>query len=107
MGIPTLVLREVTERPEGVTAGILRLVGTDIRLIMEEAHRILDNPELPGKLSNTENPFGDGKAAEKIVKALLEYHKQDMVNFLNCQAWKRIPPTQFASSQAVRNQRSS
>jgi len=78
MGIPTLVLREVTERPEGVTAGILRLVGTDINLIVNEAHRILDNMEFPGNLPGFENPFGDGKAAAKIVKALVEFHKKDM-----------------------------
>ncbi len=78
MGIPTLVLREVTERPEGVTAGILRLVGTDINLIVNEARRILDNMVLPGNLPGFENPFGDGKAADKIVKALVEFHKKDM-----------------------------
>ena len=77
MEIPTLVLREVTERPEGVTAGFLRLVGTDAHLIVEEARKILDNPELPGRLSQMVNPFGDGKAADKIVKALVKFHKEN------------------------------
>ncbi len=79
MGIPTLVLREVTERPEGISAGILRLVGTDIHRIVEEARNILDNPGLPGNLPGFENPFGDGQAADKIVKALVEHHKKESV----------------------------
>jgi UDP-N-acetylglucosamine 2-epimerase (non-hydrolysing) len=74
--IPALVLREKTERPEGVTAGVLKLVGTDTGRILAEARNLLDNREAYLAMVNVENPFGDGHAAEKIVKALLEYREQ-------------------------------
>lgn len=72
-GKPTLVLREKTERPEGVAAGVLRLVGTDPRRIVAEASRLLDDPVAYNEMAHAANPFGDGHAAERIVKALLEY----------------------------------
>lgn len=71
-GIPVLVLREVTERPEGVEAGILRLVGTETRHIVEEAKRLLDDPVEYGRMAKASNPYGDGHAAERIVGALLK-----------------------------------
>ena len=74
--IPTLVLREKTERPEGVTAGVLKLVGTDTERILTEARNLLENREAYLAMVNVENPFGDGHAAEKIVKALLEFREQ-------------------------------
>lgn len=73
LGKPTLVLREVTERPEGVEAGVLRLVGTDTRRIVSEARRLLDDEAAYRIMSQAANPFGDGKAASRIVKALLDY----------------------------------
>jgi UDP-N-acetylglucosamine 2-epimerase (non-hydrolysing) len=73
--IPALVLREITERPEGVTAGVLKLVGTDTGRILAEARNLLDNREAYLAMVNVENPFGDGHAAEKIVKALLEFRE--------------------------------
>jgi UDP-N-acetylglucosamine 2-epimerase (non-hydrolysing) len=71
--IPTLVLREVTERPEGVEAGVLKLVGTDPERILREARRLLDDPEAARAMASAPNPFGDGHAAGRIVEALLNY----------------------------------
>lgn len=71
-GIPVLVLRETTERPEGVDAGTLKLVGTETSRIVAEAGRLLDDPVEYGKMSKASNPYGDGHAAERIVEALLK-----------------------------------
>jgi UDP-N-acetylglucosamine 2-epimerase (non-hydrolysing) len=71
--IPTLVMRQVTERPEGVAAGVLKLVGTDPDLIFREASRLLDDPQAAQAMSSIANPFGDGHAAERIVQAMLDY----------------------------------
>ncbi len=72
-GIPVLVLREVTERPEGVQAGTLKLVGTDTARIVAEANRLLDDPSAYAQMARAVNPFGDGRAAGRIVSALLSY----------------------------------
>lgn len=72
LGIPTLVLRERTERQEGVTAGTLKLVGTDPKVIFEAAQELLDVPEAYAAMSGAVNPYGDGHAAERIAAALLE-----------------------------------
>ncbi|MCL4274683.1 MAG: UDP-N-acetylglucosamine 2-epimerase (non-hydrolyzing) [Anaerolineales bacterium] len=69
-GIPTLVLRDVTERPEGVAAGTLKLAGTETSRIVEEAKRLLDDESAYGEMARAANPYGDGHAAEKIVRAL-------------------------------------
>ena len=71
-GIPVLVMREVTERPEGVAAGTLKLVGTDSAHIIREAKRLLDEPAAYAEMARAANPFGDGHAAERILDALLE-----------------------------------
>ena len=71
--IPTLVLREVTERPEGVQAGILTLVGSDETAILSESRKHLADNVHQTKM--TSNPFGDGRAAEKIVTALLNFQE--------------------------------
>jgi len=73
LGIPTLVLREVTERPEGVAAGVLKLVGTDPSRIVREARQLLDDPDAYQKVACAANPFGDGHASERIVAALLNW----------------------------------
>lgn len=75
LGIPTLVLRETTERPEGVEAGILKLVGTQTDRIVNEAAHLLDNPDAYKKITSIQNPFGDGHAAGRIVAALMERSK--------------------------------
>jgi UDP-N-acetylglucosamine 2-epimerase (non-hydrolysing) len=73
-GVPTLVLREVTERPEGIEAGTLKIVGTDKGRILEEANHLLDDPAAYAAMARAANPFGDGHAAERIVAALLAAH---------------------------------
>ncbi len=72
-GVPVLVLREVTERPEGIDAGVLKLVGTQASRIVQEAGRLLDDPAAHAQMAKAANPFGDGHAAEKIVQALVSY----------------------------------
>jgi UDP-N-acetylglucosamine 2-epimerase len=71
LGIPGLVLREVTERPEGVETGALRIVGTDRGRIVSEASRLLDDAREHARMARADNPFGDGHAAERIVASLL------------------------------------
>jgi len=73
-GVPVLVLREVTERPEGVEAGTLKLAGTDTGVIIHEATRLLDDPSAYAAMAKAVNPFGDGHAAERIV-ATLQAHR--------------------------------
>lgn len=73
LGVPVLVLREVTERPEGVQAGTVRLVGTDTRQIVTQATRLLDDPTAHAEMARAVNPYGDGHAAERIVQAILDY----------------------------------
>lgn len=71
LGIPALVLRDVTERPEGVDSGALRIVGTDRERIVREAGRLLDDRTEYERMAHAPNPFGDGHAAERIVASLL------------------------------------
>ena len=71
-GVPTLVLRDVTERPEGVKAGTLKLVGTETSHIVEEAKRLLYDKSAYAQMAKAANPYGDGHAAEKIIQTLLE-----------------------------------
>jgi UDP-N-acetylglucosamine 2-epimerase (non-hydrolysing) len=71
-GTPVLVMRQVTERPEGVQAGTVRLVGTDSHVILREACRLLDDPAEYEKMARAVNPYGDGKAAGRIVDAILQ-----------------------------------
>ncbi len=73
LGRPVLVLRRVTERPEGVEAGTLRLVGTDRSRIVEETSRLLTDAAAYQAMARSRNPFGDGRAAERIVQALRFY----------------------------------
>ena len=72
LGKPVLVLREVTERPEAVDAGTVLLVGTDRRRIFNETVRLMDSDEAYQQMAQAVNPYGDGRAAERIVKVLLE-----------------------------------
>jgi UDP-N-acetylglucosamine 2-epimerase (non-hydrolysing) len=72
-GIPTLVLRDVTERPEGVEAGTLKLVGTDTNRITTAAGSLLDDASAYAGMAKAANPFGDGHAAERIVRSLLDF----------------------------------
>jgi UDP-N-acetylglucosamine 2-epimerase (non-hydrolysing) len=71
-GIPVLVMRDRTERPEGVAAGTAKLVGTDQQRIMGEARNLLENSESYEQMAKAVNPYGDGKSAQRIVQALLQ-----------------------------------
>jgi len=73
LGKPVLVLRDVTERPEAVEAGTVKLVGTDIDQIVNEANELLRNPEAYSKMSKSINPYGDGIASKRIVEAIMKY----------------------------------
>jgi UDP-N-acetylglucosamine 2-epimerase (non-hydrolysing) len=75
LGIPVLVLRETTERPEGVEAGTLKLVGTETDQIVREATRLLDDPVAYAEMARAANPYGDGHAAERIIEGLLRVEK--------------------------------
>jgi UDP-N-acetylglucosamine 2-epimerase (non-hydrolysing) len=70
LGVPVLVLREVTERPEAVECGTVRLVGSDRERIVTEARRLLDDPREYERMARAVNPYGDGRAAQRIVAAL-------------------------------------
>ncbi|GAC1317085.1 MAG: UDP-N-acetylglucosamine 2-epimerase (non-hydrolyzing) [Chloroflexota bacterium] len=71
LGKPALVLREVTERPEGLHTGALRLIGTDRARIVQQTTRLLDDPAEYQRMAEADNPYGDGHAAERIVASLL------------------------------------
>ena len=72
LGKPVLVMRDTTERPEGVEAGTLRLVGTDEGNIYREFSRLLDDPEEYKAMSHSSNPYGDGHASERVANVLSE-----------------------------------
>jgi UDP-N-acetylglucosamine 2-epimerase (non-hydrolysing) len=76
LGTPVLVLRERTERPEALDAGTAKLVGTDPVRILAETRRLLDDPQAHNAMAQAANPFGDGHAADRIVKALID-HQSD------------------------------
>lgn len=72
LGKPVLVMRDTTERPEAVTAGTVRLVGTDSALIVSEALRLLDDVVAYDAMSRAHNPYGDGKASARILERLIQ-----------------------------------
>lgn len=72
LGKPVLVTREITERPEAVEAGTVRLVGTDVERIVVEAERLLDDSDWYATMARAHNPYGDGKGAARIVDRLLK-----------------------------------
>ncbi|MGE7606296.1 non-hydrolyzing UDP-N-acetylglucosamine 2-epimerase [Peribacillus frigoritolerans] len=84
LGVPVLVLRDTTERPEGIAAGTLRLAGTDEKTIYDLAHELLTDQEVHEKMSKASNPYGDGNASIRIAEAIRYYFKQ-----------KNMPPTRF------------
>ena len=73
LGKPVLVMRDTTERPEAISAGTVKLVGTDKETIVAETHRLLDNTVAYERMSLANNPYGDGYAANRIVRFLKEY----------------------------------
>lgn len=74
LGKPVLVLRDVTERPEAVEYGTVKLVGTDVEKIVSEANNLINNKESYEKMSKAINPYGDGEASKRIADAILKYY---------------------------------
>lgn len=74
LGKPVLVMRDTTERPEALDAGTVHLVGTDYDKIVNEVSNLLDNAEEYARMSHAVNPYGDGKACERIVRFLRTYN---------------------------------
>ena len=72
LGTPVLVMRDKTERPEGVESGTVKLVGTNIELIVESVTSLLEDEDLYKNMSQTKNPYGDGTASKQIAKILLD-----------------------------------
>lgn len=70
LGVPVLVLRDTTERPEGVEAGTLKLVGTETEDVIAAMTELLDNPEAHKQMAETKNPYGDGTASKRILNAI-------------------------------------
>lgn len=84
LGKPVLLMRDTTERPEAVNAGVVQLVGTDVVKIVESISDLLTNSDSYARMSQAQNPYGDGKAAERILKIFLElffnqYKKEEIV----------------------------
>lgn len=72
---PVLVIREVTERPEGVASGVAKVVGTDPERIYQAVHQLLTNVNAYRSMVGSENPYGDGHAAERIVDAIVAWYR--------------------------------
>ena len=72
LGKPVLVLRDTTERPEGIEAGTLKLVGTNENIIYEETKKLLEDKEEYNKMSKASNPYGDGNASKYIVDEIIK-----------------------------------
>jgi UDP-N-acetylglucosamine 2-epimerase (non-hydrolysing) len=76
LGVPVLVLRDTTERPEGIAAGTLKLAGTDEETIYRLATELLTDQEAYQQMSQSSNPYGDGEASRRIVEAILYHYKK-------------------------------
>lgn len=76
LGVPVLVLRDTTERPEGIAAGTLKLVGTEEDAIFNEAHELLSNKTAHDKMAQASNPYGDGQASHRIADVISNYFKK-------------------------------
>ena len=71
LGKPVLVLRDTTERPEAVAAGTVKLIGTNEQVVYQEAKKLLEDKAEYNSMSEACNPYGDGKASQRIVQAIL------------------------------------
>ena len=80
MGKPVLVLRNVTERPEGVEAGTLKLVGTDFEVITSETEKLLHDRTEYNKMAMAVNPYGDGKASQRIAEHIVQWAKRNNID---------------------------
>jgi UDP-N-acetylglucosamine 2-epimerase (non-hydrolysing) len=90
LGVPVLLLREVTERPEAVAAGTVRVVGTKRGSILPACRRLLDDPLERERMSRATNPYGDGRAAQRIAQ-IIEYRF----------GWREKLPTAFRAKTQV------
>jgi len=70
LGKPVLIMRKTTERPEGVTAGVNKLVGTDVEAIVSNVDRLLSDAAAYAQMASTKNPYGDGTAGAQIAEIL-------------------------------------
>ena len=77
LGKPVLVLRDTTERPEGIEAGTLKLVGTHQENIYQETKRLLIDEKEYMRMSKAVNPYGDGHASERIIQSILQYYGEE------------------------------
>jgi len=75
LGVPVLVLRDTTERPEGVEAGTLKIIGTSEEMVYQSVKNLLTDPAAHKKMAEAKNPYGDGKASERIVDIIESYFK--------------------------------
>lgn len=80
LGKPVLVMRNNTERPEGIEAGVVMLVGTDREKITSSVQMLLGNTEVYNRMASSKNPYGDGTASEKILKFLINYFNENSCN---------------------------
>ena len=86
LGVPVLVLRNTTERPEGVAAGTLKLVGTQTEMIIKEMTNLIVNEAAHKKMAVANNPYGDGTASERILNSIAyiwDYEKERPKDFVN------------------------
>ena len=86
LGVPVLVLRDTTERPEAVTAGVAKLIGPDRGRIFDEGGRLLLDPRAHAAMARAANPYGDGKAARRIAEILDDYFAKREGSVLNPQS---------------------
>lgn len=80
LGKPVLVLRDTTERPEGIAAGTLKLAGTEEETIYSLAKELLEDKEAYEAMAKASNPYGDGHASQRIVEALLNFYKKQVIH---------------------------
>lgn len=73
LGVPVLVLRDTTERPEGVAAGTLKLIGTEEEVVYQETKHLLTDREAHDQMAQAKNPYGDGTASQQIIEAIANY----------------------------------
>lgn len=77
MGVPVLVLRETTERPEGIDAGTLKLIGTNEETVYQEVKNLLTNQQAYQKMAQAKNPYGDGQASERVLAGIYTYFNKN------------------------------
>lgn len=85
-------MRDTTERPEGLEAGVARLVGTETSSIVSAVQQLVDDPEEYHRVAKVSNPYGDGKSSERIVRTVIEWSNQRNENVTACSAKGDIAP---------------